>query len=136
MTLNPLGLQAQLYTAAAAAAVCAALLTWGLYWRGEYREAKVSVVALQAQGEVLAGAVKTCSAGADMVASVGQAALAGMAAAQEKIEKANLPTQRTIERIERVIERPTPLGPDGRPVGCDAAWDLIEADHQKARVTP
>lgn len=117
--------------AIAAGAAMAALLTWGLYWRGEYREAKAVGVALEAQGQILAAGLTSCNAGADQAKRVGDAAIAATSELLEKGRKLAAPRQKTVERIETIIERPAKPGE-----GCDWAWDQIESDRQKARATP
>jgi len=129
--MNPLGLQAQLWTAGIAAATCAALLTWGLYWRGEYRETKAVLVALEAQGKILVGAVKDCTAGAERVKDLGDKAVASMDELLGKARTLTAPKWKTVEKIETIIERPAPPG-----AGCNEAWAEIEALHKKAGATP
>jgi len=117
--------------AIAAGVAMAGLLTWGLYWRGEYRDVKAVVVALQSQEKILVSALKDCSAGAAAVKSAGDVVRADVAAILAKAQKLAAPRQKSVERIETIIERPAKPGE-----GCDWAWDQIEAERQKARATP
>jgi len=117
--------------AIAAGAAMAALLTWGLYWRGEAREAKAAVAVFAAQGQVLAGAVKECSAGAAEVKRVGDLAIAGMGGLVDKAEQLAAPKWRTVKEIQTIIEKPAPPG-----AGCNEAWAELETLHKKAGATP
>lgn len=129
--MNPLGLKAQLWTAAGAAIALLSLTTWGMWERAGRLEAKATNAYLAAQGQVLAGAVKECSAGAAEVKRVGDLAVAGMGGLVEKAEKMAAPKWQTVKTIQTIIERPAPPG-----AGCAEAWAEIEALHKKAGATP
>lgn len=105
--------------------VCLSLLTWGLWWRGEAYQATAERDVLRAQSEILAAAVKACSDGVDQAKRAGDAAVAAGGALLEAARRIKAPVQKTVERIETIIEKPAPAG-----AGCDRAWDAIEAERK------
>ena len=131
----PARLQAMLIAAGAIAIACLSLLIWGLYWRGEYREAKAAVVVLKAQGDVLADKLGTCSAAADQAKRVGDAAIAAMGGLVKQAQDANKDRGKVAANLEELARQARKPGE-----GCDWAWDKIEQTREhnkrKARAAP
>lgn len=127
----PARLQAMLIAAVAVVATCMALLVWGLYWRGEYREAKVAVTALKAQGDVLADKLGTCTASVDQGKRVGDAAIAAMGGLVKQAQDANKDRGKTAATLEELARQGRKAGE-----GCDWAWEQIEQQKRKARAAP
>jgi ABC-type transport system involved in cytochrome c biogenesis permease subunit len=127
----PARLQLLLIAAAAVAIACMSLLIWGLYWRGEYREAKAAVTALAAQGQVLADKVETCSAAATETKRVGDAAIAAMGGLVAEAKKVHKDRTTTAQSLEEIARRTRTAGE-----GCDWAWQQIEQQKRKARAAP
>lgn len=114
-------LQALLIGAMVAALVCAGLLIWGLYWRGEYREAKVSLVALEAQGKILAESVRSCSASVDQAKATGEQAKKDTRALLEVAKRLAAGGEQRAAALEELLRKPTPPG-----AGCEDAWKEVE----------
>jgi len=125
----PLPLLAANWKLAAAAGVAAAFVAvagWGLYWRGEYRELKAAQVVLEDQVKVLAHGVRACNAGvaqaketaAGVLVTANKLLLDARRAQQERYDSAR--------RLEKLLRQKPPARADGKPAGCDDAWDLIE----------
>src|SRR5688572_15439782 len=95
-----------------AALVVAALLIFGLYWRGEAYQARAEADLARAQISVLVAATETCKASVDQARRVGEAAIAGTAELVAAARRLKQPARHTIERIETILERPTPSGAD------------------------
>lgn len=125
--LAPARLQAMLIAAAAVAIACLSLLVWGLYWRGEYREAKATIVVLKAQGDVLADKLATCNAGADNAKRVGDAAIAAMGGLVKQAQDANKDRAKVAGTLEELARQGRKAGE-----GCDWAWGEIEQQKRKA----
>lgn len=121
MIPSPLQLKAMLAAAVAAALVIMALTVWGLYWRGEYREAKASLVALQAQGEILAASLRDCNANVSEAKRVGEQAVKDMRALVAEARRLSAGGQRQAAAIEELLNKPTPPG-----AGCEDAWREVE----------
>lgn len=123
----PARITALLAVAAIAAAGVLGLYTWGVYWRGEYREAKASLVALEAQSKILAGEIRACSTAAK---ETSEAAVAAVAIGEQLLEEAqalNKGGRRTLAKADELLSR-TPSA----SAGCEDAWKAIE----KARAAP
>lgn len=129
---GPARIQALLIIAGFGLAAGLGLLTWGLYWRGEYREAKATVVALQAQGEVLAVAVAACSDGVDNAKKVGDEALRTGAALLVEARRLHADVPRVVGKLEDLMNRKPPARADGAPADCRDAWRAIAEEEQKA----
>lgn len=128
---GPARIQMLLIGAMAIALVCAALLIYGLYWRGEAKEAKAELGIAIAQGTVLADKLGTCNAGVDQARRVGEAAIAAMTALVADAKKANAGRKITAETLDEIARQARKAGE-----GCDWAWDQIEQQKRKARVVP
>lgn len=122
--------QAKLAAAAALAIAMAGLLIWGLYWRGEYREAKAALTVYATQAAVNKAAVDRCSAGADEAARVGKAAIDSMGPLLESARRARADLDKGAKALDELARRPRAAGED-----CNWAWDQIELN-RKARATP
>jgi hypothetical protein len=121
-----LRLKALLIAAAVMVMVCMALMTWALLERSGRLSCKVETVALSAQVEVLSASIGRQNEGIDDVRQATQdarAATAAMLAAAGKLAAAR---QSVIDEMHGVLAKPTPLRSDGKPAGCDDAWDSIE----------
>jgi hypothetical protein len=123
--------KAKLAAAAALAIAMAALLIWGLYWRGEYREAKAALTVYAAQAAVNKEAVDRCNAGATEAARVGNAAIASMGPLLEAARRARADLDRGAKALDELARRPRAAGEN-----CDWAWDQVEQQHRKARAAP
>lgn len=121
----PVRIQAMLIAGAALALAMSALLIWGLYWRGEYREAKAAVVVYAAQAAVTKEAVERCNAGADQAERVGNAAIAAMRPLVEAAQRASAERGRTAKALEDLARQRRQPGEN-----CDWAWDQIEQARQ------
>ncbi len=113
-------LQVLIVGAMAALVVILALTVWGLYWRGEYREAKAALVTLQAQGEILAESVRACSAGVDEAKKTGEAALEDGRKLLAEARRLAAGGRQQAQRLEQLLAQPTPPG-----AGCEDAWKEI-----------
>ncbi|TAK45276.1 MAG: hypothetical protein EPO27_10690 [Betaproteobacteria bacterium] len=114
-------LQALLIGAAVALITILALTVWGLYWRGEYREAKAALVMLEAQSKILAESVRACSAGVAEAKKAGEAAIEDGRKLLAEARRLAAGGRQQAERIERLLAQPTPPG-----AGCEDAWKDIE----------
>lgn len=133
-TANPMTM---LYVGLAIAAVSAAgagyaaweVNGWRLGTKVERAERERDLAV--AQGRVLAQAVNSCSAGVDIAkkASDGAAELGAKLLAEAK--RLNAGGQGQVDRIEAALRNPTGLRADGKPKGCDDAWDFIEQQRGK-----
>ena len=115
---------------AAVALAFALLAAWGLYWRGEAREAAVKITALAAQATVLAEATRACSAGVDAAKAAADGALKGGLALLQEARRIGQPAHAQAERLEALLAKGTPAGAD-----CRQAWAEIERN-RKAGATP
>ena len=116
MIPSPLQIKAALVAAAVMAIAILTLLVWGLYWRGEYREAKAALTVYAGQAAINKEAAERCSAGAEEAKRVGEAA------------KDRTNTAQTLEELARQKRQ------SGE--GCDWAWGEIEQQKRKARAAP
>ena len=126
----PIPGKAQLIAAAVAALAVAVLLAWGLYWRGEAREAAVKITALAAQGAVLAEATRACNAGVEAARASSAEAIQRGAQLLAEAKRIGQPARAQAARIEALLAKGTPAGAD-----CRDAWRAIEAD-RKAGAAP
>mgnify|MGYP001567300865 CR=1 FL=1 len=117
-------LQALLIGALVAVLVCAGLLVWGLYWRGEFREAKASIVAFEAQGKILAESVRSCSASVEQGKVLGEQAKKDTRGLLEVAKRLAAGGEQRAGVLEELLKKPPPPG-----AGCEDAWKEI----QKAR---
>lgn len=124
---SPPQIKAALVAGAAMAIACLALLVWGLYWRGEYREAKAAVTVYAAQAAINKGAVERCSAGADEVAKLGRAATTAMGVLLAEARRANKDRDERARALDDLARRPRATGED-----CSWAWRQIEEQHRAA----
>jgi hypothetical protein len=122
---TPTAVQLKLIAAGALALLFSALLAFGLYWRGEYREAKVTIATLEAQSEILAEATRACSASVEQTRAAGASALAAGRNLLVEARKASAAGRRTIVQLEALLASKEPHG------GCDDAWRKIESIEQK-----
>lgn len=112
--------------ALAAVALAFALLTaWGLYWRGEAREAEVKITALAAQGKVLAEATRACSSGVEAARAAASEAVQRGAQLLAEAKRIGQPARAQAARIEALLAQGTPAGAD-----CRDAWRAIEANRK------
>lgn len=124
---GPARIQALLIGALAMALVCAALLIYGLWWRGEAFEARRDRDVFKMQASVLSDGLTRCNAGADEAKRAGDRAVGLVRGLLEDIRKQNGPLLGQASRIEELLKNPTPNG-----AGCDAAWDEIEKNRTRA----
>jgi hypothetical protein len=75
----------------------------------------------EAQLAVVAAAAKACSASVDQAKRVGEAAIAATGTLAAAAARLNAPREKEVQRIETIIEKPTPVG-----AGCNQAWDELE----------
>lgn len=101
------------------------LMTWALVERVGAVQARAERDRALDQVAVISAAAKACSASVDRAREVGEAAIAGTAQLLAAAKRLSAPAVHTVERIETVLERPTPPG-----AGCDRAWDTIEQVHK------
>lgn len=118
---NPLQLKLMAAGAIAAAVAILALLVWGLYWRGEYREVNAKVVALEAQGNVLAEATRACTAGVDLAKQAGDQAVKDAREMLAEARRLAAGGRKQAAAIEDLLKKPPPPG-----AGCEDAWKEIE----------
>jgi hypothetical protein len=64
----------------------------------------------------------------DQAKRVGEAAIEATGKLVAAAARLNKPAEKTVERIETILERPTPPG-----AGCDQAYDELEADYRSTR---
>jgi hypothetical protein len=119
-------LQIKLIAAGVAALLLAGLLAFGLYWRGEYREAQVTITTLEAQTKILAESTRACSASVEQTKAAGAAALANSRSLLAEARRLNAAGRSTVESLETLLRSKEPHG------GCDDAWRKIESIEQKA----
>lgn len=127
----PLRLKALLIGGAAVLVAGMALLVWGLYWRGEYREAKAAVTVYAGQAAVNAAAANACTASVAQAEKVGSAVLTATAKLLAAARADGQHRARTATALEDLARRPRAPGEN-----CDWAWDQIEQQHRKARTSP
>jgi len=128
---GPARIQAMLIAALAMALTCAALLVYGLWWRGEAKGMKAELTAAVAQGTVLADALGNCNAATDHTKRVGDAAIAAMGGLVAEAKKAHQDRGKTAATLEEIARQTRKAGE-----GCDWAWEQIEQQKRKARATP
>ena len=109
----------------AVALAFAAITAWGLYWRGEAREARIAVTALKAQGDVLAKGLEACNRSVAAAEKAGQAAVAQGAQLLAEARRLSAGGKRQADRIEDLLKQPTPAGAD-----CREAWQKIDQDRK------
>lgn len=127
----PLPLSPASMLAIAAGVVIAVLCTTTAWYRGQAISAQAERDQARAQVQVLAGSLSSCNAAADAAREAGekaQAATGELLAAARRLAR---PAEKTVERIETVIERGTPPG-----AGCEQAWRVIEDDRKASRGAP
>ena len=127
----PARLQVLLLGALGVALACLGLLIWGLYWRGEYRDAKAALQVAQAQNDVLAASLTRCDAAAAHTKAVGDAAVRAMGKLVQQAEEAQKGRTASADAIEDLARLARKAGE-----GCSWAWQQIEQQHRKARGTP
>lgn len=129
-TSGPARVKQLLIGALVLVAVCAVLLCYGLYWRGEAMQARGERDLALAQVEVVSAAAKACSSSVDQAKRVGDAAVAAGAELLAAARRIKQPIIQKVERIERVIHDnpPTPE----QAADCSWGWDLIEQQSRKA----
>jgi len=125
MIPSPLQIKAALVAGAAMLITVLALLVWGLYWRGEAREAAVKITALAAQGKVLAEATRACNAGVEAARASSAEAIQRGAQLLAEAKRIGQPARAQAARIEALLAKGTPAGAD-----CRDAWRAIEADRK------
>ena len=124
-------LQILLIGALGVALACLGLFSWGLYWRGEYRDARAALTVAEAQRDVAAAALQRCDAATAHAKAVGDAAVKAMGkmvADAREAQKGREATAIAIEELARQSRQPGE--------GCGWAWDQIEQQHRKARSAP
>lgn len=131
---GPARVQALLITAGVAMAAGLGLLTWGLYWRGEYREAQVEITVLQAQTAILADATAACSAGVAEAKKSSDAALRTGAALLAEARKLHGNVPAVVTELRDLISKDR--RPDGSAKDCRDAWREIEDLERKAGRAP
>jgi hypothetical protein len=112
--MNPLGLQAQIYTAIAAAALLLSTLAWGYYWRGEAFEAR-------GERDMARALAQRCSDSVDQLKAEGDAAKKRSAKALAEARKRTLTLGASLQRLESALKNPPPNAT------CDSAWSVIES---------
>lgn len=130
---GPAQLKALLAGAAAMVAVCLAAVSVALWYRGEAYQARGERDLAIAQSKVLAQGIAACSAG---VAAAHEAA--GRAVSQSRqllaeAQRLHAGGVAQAKRIEELLKQKPPARPDGKPAGCDEAWDRIEQESQGVR---
>lgn len=125
-----LGGPARLYGLAigalALALTLAGLAAWGLYWRGEAREARAAISVYQAQLAVSADALERCSSSVEEARRVGDAAIAASHKLLAEARRLSAGSRAQAERIEALLRQPVPAKSDGTPAGCEEAWAEIQ----------
>lgn len=121
--LAPGKAQAMLAGFLAVCTLCLALGCWALLERVGRVQAQGERDRAVAQLAAVAAAAKACSVAVDHAAKVGSAAIAATDELIEAAKRLKVPPQKTIERIETVLQQPAPPG-----AGCDQAWDAIEKE--------
>jgi hypothetical protein len=108
---------------AAIALVAAAAGGWTVNgWRlGE------KIQRLEDQSEVLVVAVNACSASVEAGEKAGAAAIAQGEQLLAEARRLHAGGTQAVRRIEDLIKKKPPAGPDGKPAGCDEAWAAIES---------
>lgn len=124
---GPARVKALLVGAVALASVVLALLAYGLWWRAEAFQARAERDHAIDQLAVVSAAAQACSAAVDHAKAVGDAAVKATGELVAAARRLSKPAEKTIERIETILERPAPPG-----AGCSEAWDEIETEHRKA----
>lgn len=126
-TAGPARVKGLLLASMAIAALCLALTTWALVERLGAVQARAERDRALDQVAVISAAAQACSVAVDHAREVGQAAIAATGELLEAAARISAPAVHTVERIEKILERPSPPG-----AGCDQAWDQIEALQRKA----
>lgn len=133
-TKNPMvmlyvGLAIAAVSAAAAGSAAWTINGWRLGTQLEHAEAQRDLAL--AQGKVLAAATVSCtdSVAVAKKASDGATALGVQLLAEARRLSAG--NQGTVNRLEDLLKSPAALRADGKPKGCDDAWDEIEKDYAK-----
>lgn len=110
------------------ALLIAGLAASTLWYRGAAIEARAERDHLRDQVAVVAEGLRACNAAVDQAKRVGDAATAATAELQKAARRLAQPAQKTVERIETIIEKGTPPG-----AGCEQAWTVIENDAKASR---
>jgi hypothetical protein len=127
----PARMYALLIAAAAVVIACMSLLIWGMYWRGEYRQALANIKVLEAQVQVSSAALASCNAGVDQAKRVGDAAIASMAPMVEAARRLHAGSTAAAASLEDLARQARGAGED-----CGWAWRRIQEEHKKARAAP
>lgn len=88
---------------------------------------------LEDQGRVLVVAVNACAASVENGKRAGDAAIATGQQLLDEARRQAIGGRQAVQRIEALIAKKPPARADGKPAGCDEAWDKLEMD-RKARV--
>lgn len=129
---GPLRVKALLIVIPILLAGAGGLFTWGLYWRGEAREALVTVAILEAQGKILSEATRACSEGVAEASRVGRVATEHTRSLLGEARRLAAAKAPSLAQIEDLLRKPPTRREDGTPVDCRDAWQQIEAIEQKA----
>lgn len=109
------------------AVLCALLLTWALVERSGRLSAKVELVTLKAQTDVLADSLKRCNEGVERAAAAGQAATAETKRLLALVERGLERTAALRDEARSIVSKPTPVRADGKPKDCGDALTEIRA---------
>lgn len=127
---GPARLQALVIGAAVLLVMALALTTWALIERSGRLSAKVEVVTLKAQTDVLADSLTRCNTSIENAAKAGEAALTETRRLVGIAEKAFARTEALRIEIRGIVAKPTPTRPDGKPKDCGDALSEIRAKVQ------
>lgn len=128
---GPARIQGLIIAFLAAVAVCLTLTAWALFERSGRLSAKVEVVTLKAQADVLADALTRCNTSIENAAKAGQEAVTETRRLVGLAERAFARTEALRGEIRGIVSKPTPTRPDGKPRDCTDALQEI-----RARVQP
>jgi hypothetical protein len=130
---GPARIQALIYAAIAMLAVCAALTGWALIERVRAAEAITQKVRAEGerdraidQAKVLADSTARCSAGVDRVAKLAGEAIGTSRGLLEEARRLHAGGRAMADEIEQRLAKKAGVRADGRPKGCDDAYDELE----------
>ncbi len=97
-----------------------------LWYRGQAIKAEGERDLAIAQGNVLAAGIEACNAGVDRAEKAAVLAIDSTRMMLEEARRLHASGASVVKRIEGIMNQPPPTRADGRPAGCDEAWDAIQ----------
>lgn len=121
----PARIASLLYAFLAVVAVAGVLASVALWYRGQAIKAEGERDLWKAQTAVVASAAQACTTGVGEAKRAADASVAASGELREAARRLKQPAQRTVERIETIIERPMSTE---QAADCNWGWGQIEAE--------